>query len=600
MRKIVHILSCLCLAFFSNVHATTIRPFKDLGVMAKTTTLVILGEVVENLQVEEGDVTHFRSKVNLIEVIKGKLAPGSNLEVQNLHKRIGDLERIVWGDLDLQVGEKYVLFLEKSPNGYWTPKILSYGCLELMMNYGREYLVPMDLGAEVHVLPESGVAPEQLGVYEKDNFIAHLTAVVEGLEEWNASEVISSYQISDFRKVPSRDVENPGHCTHLSSTPLARWENLDVNPLSVYYAAAGDPGCAESVANHIQNSIQAMNSQYGGISLSLEGTHDFVPACNGQGATDGEFTSWVSNNVGERSLLVQFDDPCGEIGNLNNCSGTLAVGGLYWFGSTYEWSGNTWRDAAYGYVIVNNGVGTCLCQNGDNYEIMLTHEMTHALNVGHIAPSAGTANMNPSCCNDIQTLDIQCLDYMYQESVLPIELQRFDGFSLSEGINVQWETSAEWENNYFVLERSLDGITFEEIAYIQSLGSGNGVQNYSFLDMQAMEGTNYYRLKQIDLDGAESYVGEILPIDFFHTSAFGVQPSIITTNAINLQLHLSSDVLLSDLFITNAAGQMVHRVSRFEQTNLSQQIELPYLQSGIYFLHGRSGKKYYVARFVKI
>ena len=159
-----------------------------------------------------------------------------------------------------------------------------------------------------------------------------------------------------------------------------------------------------------------MNSLYTGINLSDGGTHSFNPSCAGQGATDNEFTTWVNSNLGARSLVIQFDDPCSEIADLSGCSGTLAIGGLYWSSATHLWCGFTWRNALFGYVIINNGTGACQCDGSTDYDVMVTHEMTHSLNVGHISSGSGAANMNPSCCNAIQTLDIECLDYMYLEA----------------------------------------------------------------------------------------------------------------------------------------------------------------------------------------
>ncbi len=600
--KIIRICTYLyCILAGFSLSATTIRPYADLGEMAKATSTVVLVDMIDELEHREGEVTHFRMRVIVREVVKGRVLEGQELLVQNLHKRIGNMERTVWGDLKLEKGNSYLLFLERHEGGYWIPKILSYGALQSMEKLGDQYLVPIDLGGEIHILKNGDIAPEKLGVYPKNAFISHVKAVIAGEADWNKASVESSLQVFDFLEEPSRDVENPGHCTHLSGAPLARWQELDVNPLPVYYGAAGDPGCTGSVVTHIQNSIQAMNAQYTGVSLSLGGTHGFVPTCSGsEGATDGEFTSWVSTNIGQRSLAIQFDDPCDEIGDLNGCNGTIAVGGLYWFSSTYEWSGTTWRSAAYGYVIVNNGTGACMCQNGDDYEVMLTHEMTHALNMGHISTSEGPANMNPSCCTDIQTLDIQCLNYVYAEAVLPITLRSFDGQTVQEGIEIVWETSSEIDNDFFVLERSVDGSDFEEIAHLQSRGVGNDIQDYRYLDVDPYHGKNYYRLRQVDLDGSEAYVGGILVLTHFYEGALSIQPNIIGSDLLRFKLnteYISKDL---HLVITDASGQSLHTFSGSLSGKFFEEINIGTLHAGMYFLHVLSEGIKHTARFVKL
>ncbi len=600
--KIIWICTYLsCLLVCSTLSATTIRPYVDLGEMAKSTSTVVLVEMMDQIEHREGEVTHFRMRVLVKEVIKGKVSAGHELFVQNLHKRIGNMERTVWGDLQLEKGNEYLLFLERHVGGYWIPKILSYGALQAHEKDGDQYLAPVDLGGEMHILSEGDVAPEKLGVYHKSNFLSHVKSVIAGEMKWDRASVTSTLPLSTFIEEPSRDVENPGHCTHLSGAPLARWQDLDINPLPIYYAAGGDPGCTGSVVTHIQNSIQAMNAQYTGVSLSMGGTHGFVPSCSsGQGATDGEFTSWVSSNIGQRSLAIQFDDPCNEIGDLNGCNGTIAVGGLYWFSSTYEWSGVTWRSAAYGYVIVNNGTGACMCQDGDDYEIMLTHEMTHALNMGHIGASEGPANMNPSCCTDIQTLDVQCLNYVYAEAVLPIELSSFDGQSVDQGIEIEWETRSEIDNDFFVLERSIDGSSFEEIVHIQGAGESYDMQAYQYLDADPYHGKNYYRLKQVDVDGSENYVGGILALNHAYEGALSIQPNIIGSDILRFRINTEDIGKDLHIVITDASGQALHTVSGMIPGKVFDEINVGTLGSGMYFLHVLSKGIKHTARFVKL
>lgn len=590
-----------CVLVYSTLSATTIRPYTDLGEMAKYTSTVVLVEMLDEIEHREGEVTHFRMRVVVREIVKGKVSVGQELMVQNLHKRIGNMERTVWGDLQLEEGNEYLLFLERHEVGYWIPKILSYGVLQSHEKNGAQYLVPIDLGGEIHILKNDDIAPEKLGVYRKDAFLAHVKSVVDGDTLWDRESVTSTFPFSTFVEEPSRDVENPGHCTHLSGTPLARWQDLDINPLPVYYASGGDPGCTGSVVTHIQNSIQAMNAQYTGVSLSMGGTHSFTPSCSGgEGATDGEFTSWVSANIGQRSLAIQFDDPCNEIGDLSGCNGTIAVGGLYWFSSTYQWSGTSWRSAAYGYVIVNNGTGACMCQDGDDYEVMLTHEMTHALNMGHISVSEGPANMNPSCCTDIQTLDVQCLNYVYAEAVLPIELRTFEGQSVDQGIEIVWETSSEIDNDFFALERSIDGAYFEEIVHVQSAGESDNMQTYQYLDTDPYHGKNYYRLRQVDLDGSENYVGGILALTHAYEGSISIQPNIIGGDL--LRFKVNTEELAEDMriVITDASGRSLQTLSGIRMGKVLQEIDVGTLRPGMYFLHVLSEGIKHTARFVKL
>ncbi|HWR32445.1 MAG TPA: T9SS type A sorting domain-containing protein [Chitinophagaceae bacterium] len=93
--------------------------------------------------------------------------------------------------------------------------------------------------------------------------------------------------------------------------------------------------------------------------------------------------------------------------------------------------------------------------------------------------------------------------------VLPVGLMSFDCHRVSGSINlVEWATASENNNDYFILERSRDSRLWENIANIRSKApGGNSTQaiNYSYTDHTPYNETNYYRLKQVDMDGKAAY-----------------------------------------------------------------------------------------------
>jgi extracellular elastinolytic metalloproteinase len=89
---------------------------------------------------------------------------------------------------------------------------------------------------------------------------------------------------------------------------------------------------------------------------------------------------------------------------------------------------------------------------------------------------------------------------------LPIELLAFDAkVNPKNQVELDWTTTSELNNDYFTVERSLDGQNFEAIAEVKSKGDGNTIRYYDALDERPYKGTSYYRLKQNDLDGSYSY-----------------------------------------------------------------------------------------------
>ena len=94
-------------------------------------------------------------------------------------------------------------------------------------------------------------------------------------------------------------------------------------------------------------------------------------------------------------------------------------------------------------------------------------------------------------------------------SPLPIELLSFTG-TLHEKYNLlEWITATEKNNDFFTLQRSFDGITFEAIGNVKGAGNSNLPLNYSFKDNYPKNGITYYQLLQTDYDGTISKSGVI-------------------------------------------------------------------------------------------
>lgn len=88
---------------------------------------------------------------------------------------------------------------------------------------------------------------------------------------------------------------------------------------------------------------------------------------------------------------------------------------------------------------------------------------------------------------------------------LPIELMSFTGEATESGNELQWQTMAEINNDYFVLEASKDAANFVAIGNVDGAGNSVTPREYAFLDQNPLADLTYYRLKQVDFDGKFSY-----------------------------------------------------------------------------------------------
>jgi len=87
------------------------------------------------------------------------------------------------------------------------------------------------------------------------------------------------------------------------------------------------------------------------------------------------------------------------------------------------------------------------------------------------------------------------------ESPLPIELLYFSAQKNDDYVKIKWKTTAEINNNYFLLQKSIDCETFETIASIQGAGNSTEPIEYSYIDSEIKNDILYYRLIQVDFDG---------------------------------------------------------------------------------------------------
>jgi hypothetical protein len=94
-------------------------------------------------------------------------------------------------------------------------------------------------------------------------------------------------------------------------------------------------------------------------------------------------------------------------------------------------------------------------------------------------------------------------------SALPIELLSFEGKKQVNSNMLYWSTASEYNTNYFIIEKSDDGVEWIGIGQVQSAGNSTQKLDYSLEDKDVSQVINYYRLHQYDIDGVNEVFGPI-------------------------------------------------------------------------------------------
>lgn len=88
---------------------------------------------------------------------------------------------------------------------------------------------------------------------------------------------------------------------------------------------------------------------------------------------------------------------------------------------------------------------------------------------------------------------------------LPVKLLSFTAVKKDKSVLLNWQTATETNNRGFAVERSRDGQIWSEFNFVKATASNGAGSQYATTDATPAKGMNYYRLKQMDLDGKETY-----------------------------------------------------------------------------------------------
>lgn len=216
------------------------------------------------------------------------------------------------------------------------------------------------------------------------------------------------------------------------------------------------------------------------------------------------------------------------------------------------------------------------------YDLAIAATVTKASSSTAIGDIGGSCNIQPSPAMTDQTTDNDfAAIYTYTvQAPLPVALISFTAQAQADHtVRLNWSTSWEQANKAYIVERSKDLATFDEVGQITDVaGSTKAISTYQLKDASPYRGTSYYRLKQLDLDGTSRVFPAVaVNVD----GVYGVFPNPITTRGFTVSLDEPTTAVLH---MYTAGGHTVG-VDRTVQTERSVEVKITEpLPSGIYLL----------------
>lgn len=176
------------------------------------------------------------------------------------------------------------------------------------------------------------------------------------------------------------------------------------------------------------------------------------------------------------------------------------------------------------------------------------------------------------------------MEYTYTGITLPVEFKGIQGNLLSNGtIRIDWDAVTDEEHDRFEVERSGNGSDFV------SIGAGPATAPYYRIDPTPLAGNNFYRIKQVDIDGRITYSNTINVV---------ANPSKLTVSAfpnpVNGLLNVSISSSQPDRYsitLTDIGGRKIYEKKIINAVNsTSLTIDLKDKPSQLYILIVRNGR----------
>ncbi len=281
----------------------------------------------------------------------------------------------------------------------------------------------------------------------------------------------------------------------------------------------------------------------------------------------------ITNGV---SIIGSAGLNVGNSGDLNVFGDVTLTGG-----SSLSVTGS--MDVA-GNMTMSNGIGTV------EVDGTLTVDQTLDIGANNISGS-GLISANPLKC----AAYIGDCSSIVEPQILPVELVFFNATAVKNGIELSWQTAYEENNDYFTIERSVDGINFEEVKKTVGAGNSTTLISYSEIDYNPIIGTSYYRLKQTDYNGDFSY-SDLTSVYFnsnpFEENGMKVYPSPYKGGELileNLNIETDSPICIKIISIN---GQILYKQHDIIPSNNKLAfVPTNKLTKGLYIITLQTGNK---------
>jgi hypothetical protein len=180
--------------------------------------------------------------------------------------------------------------------------------------------------------------------------------------------------------------------------------------------------------------------------------------------------------------------------------------------------------------------------------------------------------------------------------ILPVVFTSFEARPENGVVRLGWATASELNNDYFMVQRSADGIVFTDVQQVAGSGTSHVLREYSATDPAPLTGLSFYRIKQVDFDGT---------MDFSELRQVVSAPETARSVSFSYRGEMFTDRLPgmdggeTELTVYDLSGRVMHSTSFYPGASGGREpaFQLPAsIDPGLYLMRYRSASAEYAGR----
>lgn len=396
----------LGLFIYQSATATTVRipQDEDLIIGARA---IIRGRVLNVASAFDGDRIFTYTTIRIQEVLKGQISE-RRIVIKEQGGQVGSRGSIIWGTPQFVPDQNVLLYLTTRADGSLRVHEMFLGKFDIVQDpvTGKQMVTRSAIDENVVVMKsQTNYSPvtERLELAEYRTMVrSKVSATRERFQRFEANyfrNIPLRTEPTEYAGMESRGNLQPQFTFIRPSAPLRWFEPDDNQPIVFKVNSEGAPNA--QVLDDISAAMNAW-STVSGSSMRV--------------VNAGETNDCYPHGVGNTMVFNNCDQ---QFAPTESCSSIIAIGGVNWdSGQQRLINGISFDKVSQGHISFNP-YSACSYDNHCNVQEIATHELGHALGLGHSAdPSAtmaGTAHFDGRCAS-IKQDDADGLRFMYPSS----------------------------------------------------------------------------------------------------------------------------------------------------------------------------------------